>query len=151
MKIAEALILRADLQKKSASLRERIGKNVVVQDGDTPFEDPDKLLKEAYSVLQEFETLVCRINQSNSVTKLPDGRTLTEAIAHRDMLAAKHSLLNHAIANSQKDPDRYSRSEIKWVATVNVQSLQKQTEDLAKKIRELNVAIQACNWESDLV
>ena len=33
MKIAEALLLRADMQKKLASLRERIGRNAVVQDG----------------------------------------------------------------------------------------------------------------------
>ena len=128
-----------------------IAKNVVVQDGDQPHEDPDKLLKEAFSVMQEFETLVFRINQSNSTTTLADGRTLTAAIAHRDTLVAKHSLLHHAINHSQKDPDRYSRSEIKWVAMVKVTSLQKQTEDLAKKIRELNVAIQETNWKSDLV
>ncbi|HCK31879.1 MAG TPA: septicolysin, partial [Acinetobacter ursingii] len=36
MKLAEALLLRSDLQKKLLSLQQRIHKNVLVQDGDTP-------------------------------------------------------------------------------------------------------------------
>jgi hypothetical protein len=33
MKLAEALLLRGDTQKKLASLRERVGRNCIVQDG----------------------------------------------------------------------------------------------------------------------
>lgn len=150
MKIAEALLLRADMQKKIASLRERVGNNAVVQQGDKPHEDPATLIEEAFSVLKEMETLVFRINQANLKNTLPDGRSLTESIARRDTLVAQHSLLQHAIAKSQREPDRYSMSEIKWIATLKVGSLQKQTEDLAKKIRELNAAIQETNWKSEL-
>jgi len=150
MKIAEALLLRADMQKKLASLRERIGQNAVVQEGDKPHEDPAKLLKEAFAVLQELESLIFRINQANLQNQLPDGRSLTEAIARRDTLAAQHSLLQYAIANTQKEPDRYSMTEIKWVSMLKVGSLQNQSEDLAKKIRELNAAIQEVNWKSEL-
>ena len=150
MKITEALMLRADMQKKLASLRERIGQNAVVQEGDKPHEDPSKLLKEAFAVLQELESLIFRINQANLQNQLPDGRSLTEAIARRDTLAAQHSLLQYAIANTQKEPDRYSMTEIKWVSMLKVGSLQNQSEDLAKKIRELNAAIQEVNWKSEL-
>ena len=50
-KLAEALLLRADVQKKVASLRERIVANAVVQDGDKPSEDPNVLLLEVSGVL----------------------------------------------------------------------------------------------------
>ncbi len=150
MKIAEALLLRADMQKKLASLRERVGQNAVVQEGDQPHEDSSKLIKEAFSVLKEFESLVFKINQANLTNTLPDGRSLTQAIAQRDTLVTQHSLLQHAIASTQKEPDRYSMAEIKWVATLKVASLQKQTEDLAKKIREHNAAIQEANWNAEL-
>jgi len=150
MKIAEALLLRADLQKKLASLRERIGQNAVVQQGDEPHEDPGKLLEEAFSVHEQLETLVFRINEANLRTRLPDGRSLTAAIARRDTLAAEHSLLKHAIASTQKEPDRYSMTEIKWVAMLSVGDLQRQSDDVSKSIRELNVAIQAANWQSEL-
>ncbi len=43
MKLAEALQLRADIQKKLASLRERIKQNTVVQEGENPSEDPNEL------------------------------------------------------------------------------------------------------------
>jgi len=146
MKLAEALMVRADAQKKLASLRERITRNAVVQEGDEPHEDPTKLFKEAAGVLDELEQLVTKINAVNQEHKLPDGRTLAEAIARRDKLAQQHSLLQMAIGGTVKEPDRYSMSEIKWVATVDVSKLQKQSEDLAKQIRELNAQIQETNW-----
>jgi len=150
VKLAEALLLRADMQKKLASLRERVARNAVVQDGEKPHEDPNTLIKEAIGLLRDMEKLVAKINKANLSHKLPDGRTLTEAIAMRDMLVQQHSLLQAAIAGSTKEPDRYSAREIKWVATVEVAKLQKQSEDLAKKIREVNGAIQQTNWKVEL-
>ena len=38
MKLAEALLIRADQKKKILSLRERIGQNALAQEGDTPRE-----------------------------------------------------------------------------------------------------------------
>ncbi len=43
MKLAEALLLRGDIQKKLASLRERIGRNCLVQEGNAPHENPSAL------------------------------------------------------------------------------------------------------------
>jgi len=87
MKLAEALLLRADLQKKGASLRERIVANAVVQEGEAPHEPPEELMREAFGVLAELEDLVSRINKTNLDAKLADGRTLTDAIARRDTFA----------------------------------------------------------------
>ncbi len=150
MKLAEALLLRGDVQKKLASLRERIVRNGLVQEGNKPHEDPKELLKEASGVIDELEKLVLSINIANLKHKLPDGRTLTEAIAHRDNLIQQHALLQAAIGATQKEPDRYSVREIKWVATVEVAKLQRQSADLARKIRELNAKIQETNWSIDL-
>jgi hypothetical protein len=150
MKLAEALLLRADLQKKIASLRERIVANAVVQEGDKPHEAPDQLLKEAFGALKDLEALVSNVNKTNLTTKLADGRTLTEAIARRDTLAQEHALLGAAIAGCRKEPARYGVREIKWVATLDVGKLQKQADDLAKSIRELNALIQQANWGADL-
>ncbi|MGB0993772.1 MAG: DIP1984 family protein [Akkermansiaceae bacterium] len=150
MKLAEALVLRADIQKRFASLRERIGKNAIVQEGSEPHEDPNKLMKEAFGVLDELRNLVGKINTANANNTLPDGRTLTDAIAQRDELTQQHSLIQHTISSSGKEPDRYSMSEIKWVACIDVKKLQKQSDDLSKKIRELNLMIQETNWKTDL-
>jgi len=150
MKLAEALLLRGDIQKKIASLRERVVRNGLVQEGSAPHEDPNALLLEASAVIDELEKLVTSINVANLSNKLPDGRTLTAAIAHRDSLVQRHSFLQAAIGATQKEPDRYSVREIKWVAAVDVAKLQKQSEDLARQIRELNAKIQETNWKVDL-
>jgi hypothetical protein len=150
MKLAEALLLRADLQKKIASLRERVVANAVVQEGDKPHEDPTTLMSEAFGAIDKLETLVSKINETNLRAKLADGRTLTAAIARRDTLAAQHALITAAIAGCRKEPDRYGVREIKWVATLKVAKLQKQSDDLAKKIRELNALIQEANWKAVL-
>ncbi len=50
MKLAEALLLRSDLQTKLASLQQRINNNVLIQEGDELSEDPNTLIGEAFSV-----------------------------------------------------------------------------------------------------
>lgn len=131
-------------------MKQRIGNNSVIQDGNKPHEDPSGLMSEAFGVLKELRDLIGKINAANAVKKLPDGRTLMDAIAQRDELTQQHSLLQHAISSSSKEPDRYSMTEIKWVACVDIQKLQKQSDDLSKRIRELNIMIQQTNWNTDL-
>lgn len=150
MKLAEALLLRADLKKKLLSLRERIGRNAMVQEGEAPKEKVEDLLAEAASVLQEQQTLVRRINAANESVKLSDGRLLGDVLALRETLIAQHSLLTSTIAATHKDVDRYSQREIKWVPQIHVASVQKQADDLSRKIREVNVTVQAANWQIDI-
>lgn len=150
MKLAEALLLRADVQRKIASLRERVVANAVVQEGDEPHEDPAALMKEALGALDTLESLVTRIHAANLTATLADGRTLTQAIARRDTLTQQHALLAAAIAGCRKEPDRYGVREIKWVTVLKVSKLQKQLDDVAKKIRELNAAIQETNWATKI-
>jgi peptidoglycan hydrolase CwlO-like protein len=75
---------------------------------------------------------------------------LTAAIARRDSLVQQHGLIAAAIAATQKEPNRYSAREIKWVAAIDVKSLQKQLEDISKQLRELNARIQETNWKVEL-
>jgi len=46
---------------------------------------------------------------------------------------------------------RYSRSEIKTVATVNVSALRKQLDEIARQRRELDTRVQEANWTIDLL
>ena len=58
MKLAEALLLRSDLQTKLASLQQRINNNVLIQEGDELSEDPNALMDEAFSVNTELHHLI---------------------------------------------------------------------------------------------
>ena len=93
LKLAEALLLRADMKKRLASLRERLMLNARVQDGDKPHQEPEELLRKAAAVLADQEQLIIRIDRANASTKLADGRSLIEALCQRDSLTTQHSLL----------------------------------------------------------
>ena len=151
MILAEALLLRADLQKKLASLKTRINENVKVQDGDEPTEDPQQLLLEASRVIDELYRLIARIQRTNAAAVLADGMTMLAALTARDELTERHRLLQSAINNAKTEGDRYSYREIKWQKTVDVIALQKQADDIAVKLRQTNVKIQAANWQIMLI
>ena len=53
MKLAEALLLRADIQKKLASLQARAQRYAVVQEGERPAEDPQAILHQVEAVAEE--------------------------------------------------------------------------------------------------
>ncbi len=150
MKLAEALVLRADVQKRIEQLRNRLRQSVIVQEGETPPEDPQELLAEAARLTNQLAQLVARINRANLETALPDGATLTEALARRDALQTQYSLIETAAETASARVDRYGRSEIRKVATVDVGALRKQLEQLAKERRELDTAIQATNWATEV-
>lgn len=149
MKLAEALNQRADLQKRIAQLKERISNNVKVQEGDEPAEKPEDLFKELDGSLKELESLIVRINRTNQET-VWEGKTLTEMIAGKDVLSLQLSVLRSVLEAANVRSDRYSRNEIKFVRTIDVNPLQKQVDDLSKDLRELDSKLQQANWMTDL-
>ena len=64
MKLAEALILRADLQKRIEQLRIRLNNNAKVQENDTPAENPETLLNELDECVNQLTILIKKINAS---------------------------------------------------------------------------------------
>jgi len=66
MKLAEALILRADCQKRIEQLRQRLLRNVKVQEGDKPAEEPMELIQ----VSKEHRELDAKIQGANWLTEL---------------------------------------------------------------------------------
>ena len=150
MKLAEALNQRADLQKKIAQIRERLANNVKVQEGDDPMESPDDLFVELEYSLKQLKDLIVRINKTNQETDW-EGATLTEMIAEKDILSMHLSALRNTLESANIRNDRYSRNEIKFVRTVDVAELQKQTDRLSKAIRELDTKLQQANWMTELL
>ena len=150
MKLAEALSRRSALEEKIDELKTRLGNNVKVQEGDTPFEDPCELIKELDRVLEEFHRIVFRINLTNTRTVF-EGRTLTDMLAERDMLKKKTRILSDTISLLTDRGNRYSRNEIKYVATVDPAELRKIYDATSSQLRKLDLRIQAIGWEADLV
>lgn len=150
MKLAEALSLRADLQKRLAQLRVRLINNAKVQEGERPSEAPADLLTELDEGIWLLEKLIKNINRTNCSTAI-DGVTLTDMIARRDALALKNSILQDFLKSASEKFERYSSSEIRIRSTVNVSEMQKQTDRISKEMRELDVKIQGINWTTELI
>ena len=151
MKLAEALLLRSDLQTKLASLQQRINNNVLVQEGDQPSEDPYLLIKEAFIVNKELHELIQRIHATNAQAKSIEGKSLLFVLNQRDFLTQQHRILQQAIDSSRRENGRYSSSEIRWIKTISVADLQKQADEMSKQLRQNNLEIQASNWQVDLI
>ena len=151
MKLAEALALRADVQKRLEQMRERLRMSALVQEGDQPPEDPQALLAELERMLADLTRLVARINRTNLATQLADGTSLTDALARRDTLALHQSILKSVVDAASARIDRYTRSEIRRMATVDVAALRRQMDEMAQQRRELDTTIQAANWTTELI
>ncbi len=151
MKLAEALILRADAQKRIQQLRERLARSARIQEGDTAPENPQELLAEASRVIADWQALVKQINRTNAQTAFDDARTLTDALADRDALKTEYSILTNLLAQAAgQNTPQYGFNSIKYFRTFDVANVQKRADDLARRFRDLNSRIQALNWNTDL-
>jgi hypothetical protein len=151
MKLGEALARRAELQNRLGQVRDRLRLSALVQEGDTPPEDPTPLLSEIDELAVELERLIALINRTNTATRLPSGLLLTEALAKRDVLGLRHSALKAVADATAEQQARYSRSEIRMVRTFDVAAVRQQVDGLARERRDLDIEIQAANWTVDLI
>lgn len=151
MKLAEALSIRADRHKRMLQLTERVKTNALIQEGDSPSEKVDDLLAEFRQIADEFEDLVCKINQTNLTVQISDGRTLTVAIARRDTLKFHINIWRQAAEAAAVKQIRGTKSEIKLVSVINVKEARDNADRFSKELRELDVKIQESNWTNDLL
>lgn len=150
MKLAEALILRADLQKRIDQLRVRLNNNAKVQENDEPSENPEELLNELDNNINQLKILIKQINKTNCVTVSND-QTLADLIAERDTLTLKSNILRGFLNIAGQKVNLYSTTEIKIMSTVDVPALQKELDLLSKKIRETDTELQQANWLTELI
>lgn len=151
MKLAEALIRRADLQKRLEQVRARLYNNVLIQEGERPSEEPTDLLTEFKRLQTELTALIKAINSTNHQTAFNEDWTIADALTERDSLLAQRNLYFQAAERASEKQDRYSRSEIKYLSTIDIKAYQKAANDLAKDYRELDTKIQSLNWTVDLI
>lgn len=152
MKLAVALQERNDLNQRIEQLNYRLSVNAVVQEGEKSGEDPVDLLKELNDCYCCLEDLICRINNTNCVTKTNyNNLTLTCLIAKKDVLIKRINSLRSLVNSASNLVNRVSRSEIKVVSNVDVKSVQKEIDGLSKELRLIDNTIQETNWSVDLI
>ena len=145
------LFLRADAQKRIEQLKQRILDNAKVQQGDKPGESPSELINELEALSSTLSSLIQNINRTNVKTYLDDETTVADALALRDILKLKHGVYRDLAKSATITQGRFTRSEIKFVSTVNISEIQQTADNLAREHRELDASIQAINWSTDLI
>jgi hypothetical protein len=151
MKLAEALAERSDSQNRIEEIKKRLVRSARVQEGEQPAEDTTELLVEAGRIFTRLLELVSTINRTNSKTEFDTKRTISDAIAERDVVGKRRDFLASIAEAGSTRQDRYSKSEVKFVATVSVGKLQAEVDQLAKQYRELDTRLQELNWKTELI
>ena len=151
MKLAEALVERKAAQVKVAELGERLQRVAIVQEGQSPAEEPTALLDELSAVTGRLERLIVAINRTNTQATLAGGETVMAAIARRDVLKMRLGILDNLLRACGGQQFRMRGSEIRFLCTMPVGELQRQRDLLGKQHRELDAALQAANWTTELL
>jgi hypothetical protein len=151
MKLAEALAARSDCQNRIEEMKKRLIRSARVQEGDQPAEDTTQLLAETGRIFVRLLELVSVINRTNSKTAFDNERTISDAIAERGLVGKRRDFLAGIAEAASTRQDRYSKSEVRFVATMSVGKLQTEVDQLAKMYRELDTRLQELNWKTELI
>lgn len=150
MKLAEALSRRAALMDKVRQLKVRLDDCIKIQEGDTPIETPEEVIAELDKTLDSLRRLIYCINITNTRTEV-DGRNITSMLAERDTLKLRVTTLADSLKHLTEREDRYNRSEIRYVRTVDAGEFRKLYDKCASQLRQLDLKIQSIGWMTDLI
>lgn len=147
MKLAEALLLRADIMRKIEHLQNRITPVLIVSDDKLPQEDPDKLIAQLRKAIQDLESLIVRINRTNNETKIEGEGSLMEALAKRDSL----KMLSEKLRNIRYAAQLNNSSDKNLKSTIDIKRLQVEMDQTGRAFREIDSKIQGLNWLTELI
>jgi len=146
IKLAEGLLLRADLMKKIEHLQNRIRPVLIVSDDRTPQEDPDKLLAQLRKAIQDLESVIVRINKTNNETQVEGQGSLMEALAKRDSL----KMLTEKLRNIRYAAQINNSGDTNLKTTIDIKKLQIEMDQTGRAFREIDSKIQEINWLTTL-
>src|SRR5258708_37058716 len=151
MKLAEALAERSDCQVKIDEIKKRLIRSARVQEGEQPAEDTTELLAESERVFARLLELVSAINRTYAKTAFDTELTVSDAIPERDVVGKRRDFLAGIAEAGSTRQDRYSKSEVRFGATVPVAKLPPEGDQFAKPYRELDTRLPERNWETGLI
>ncbi|HLW31287.1 MAG TPA: DIP1984 family protein [Aequorivita sp.] len=146
IKLAEGLLLRADLMKKIEHLQNRIRPVLIVSDDKLPQEDPDKLLAQLRKTIGDLESIIIRINKTNNETQVEGEGSLMEALAKRDSL----KMLSEKLRNIRYAAQIDNSGDTDLKTTIDIKKLQIEMDQTGRAFREIDSKIQEINWLTEL-
>lgn len=151
MKLAEALVDRAAMQRELEQLLQRAKVASRYQEGTEPAENAEELLAAYTRVSKALADLIVRINTTNLATMVRPDLTMTAAIAERESLIRQSRALQEVMDFASDIGDRYSRNEIRVIPALNIAEQHERISALSRAARDLDTAMQATNWSTELL
>lgn len=149
MKLAEMLNERKAVKEEIRKIKERLYLSAKVQEGDARLvESPEELKIKLIILFEKLQTLIVKINRTNIKTQI-EGKSLMELIAERDKNIAIAEVLHGLAGNATPRLERFSRNEIRYVPTVDIQEIRKEADSYSQMARKIDNKIQAANWNSE--
>lgn len=155
MKIAQALMRRADLKTRMQQVNARMVANATHQEDQKPAESASSLFVELLDVIKQYHNLVAAINTANANTTVEikdvGQMTLNEALCGRASLKTRAVYINALVEATLRATQRhYDRDDIKTVSVLDIQKLRKEADVTNAQFRAFNEAIEARNWEVEI-
>jgi hypothetical protein len=153
MKLAEALIERAALQKQNRAIVRHIEENVRLPEDEEPAASVENLTRQYEANMTRLAELIRRINKTNCLTEM-EGGTITDAIARRDCLDSQIRAYTEIYNKvTSHDRDRFDNGEgrIKYVRHIDSRALRDRLDHLSQEFRILDTALQSMNWTAELL
>ncbi len=150
MKLGEALLKKEEYIKKIDNLKKRVKNNVVIKEDNSNNEDPNDLIKEYIEINNELSDLIIKINSKENTSRLEIGVSISEAINIRDKLSREMDIYKNILKEVNSKDYRTAKNEVKMTVLVNVKDIQNEFDKLSKAYNDIDVMIQAANWNIDL-
>lgn len=156
MKLAEALMRRADLNREYQEIVNRISSNATHEEDDAPEENMNALWYELNTNVTQQQALILNIQRTNLGTDVEfEGQTysLMDLILLRDAILKEYTGKSHSLIRGGRSRgyfQRASRDDIKFVPTLDQSVVRENLNTLAALRRRVDAAIQQTNWNTDL-
>jgi hypothetical protein len=149
MKLGELLNERETVKEEIKNIKERLYLSARVQEGDSgSAESPEELKIRLIILFEKLEAIIVKINRANMKTQV-DGKNLMELIAERDKNIAIAEVLHGLAEIATPRPERFSRNEVRYIPTVNIQEIRKEADSYLKRTRKIDNKIQAAYWSTE--
>lgn len=145
------MLIKAEYEERLESLRTRLMISARVQEGSFPPEDPETLMADVETCLNNLASLTKRISITQSQTLLASRQSLADAIIDQEMLLKKQFIYQSIIDSGTIPVDSLQDSNSRWLVTVNLAGLNRRVEELVKDYRLLETEIQKVSWSTELV
>lgn len=159
--LSEALSDRKQALKDIADLEAQATQAAVEYEDSPSSEDAADLMGQLTTAIERFRDLSIRVNETNNVTSIAfEGQTLNlmEAIAMREALLTQHrsgkrvaEAIEEKVFGRSRYGGRRTKDEIKMRDKLGLEGLRKRNNDVAGRLRRLDITVQQANWTTTLV